>query len=159
MALASLVFNVNKVEVSDDGTTWVDVGATKGGATFTQGIETLDINDDQNSDPQASIPMSAPKTVKLNLLDAKPSNIALAFNGTVASNTVSIPAVVTGVVKQVKITTQAVNSSQYEVLIKKGFITGESEIPLSNSDAVVIPITVEVLDSGDGYPVVITKLV
>lgn len=155
---ANLVFNVNKVEVSDDGTTWVDVGATKGGATFTQSINSVDIMDDQNSDPQASISVSAPKTVKLNLLDAKPSNIALAFNGTVNANLVSIPAVVTGVVKQVRITTQPTNTAQYQVLIKKGFITGESEIALSNTDATVIGLTVEVMDSGDGYPVTITKL-
>ena len=156
--MADLVFSVNKVEVSDDGTTWTDLGVTKGGATFTQSTETLDINSDQNSDPEASIPVSAPKTVRLNLLDAKPSNLALAFGGTVSTNTVSIPNLVTGTTKQVRITTRAINSVQYQIHIKNGFITGESEIALSNTDAVVIPITVEVMDSSDGYPVVITKL-
>jgi len=153
-----LVFSVNKVEVSDDGENWTDLGVTKGGATFTQSTETLDINSDQNSDPEASIPTASPKTVRLNLLDAKPSNLALAFGGTANTNTVSIPKLVTGTTKQVRITTRAINSAQYEIHIKKGFITGESEIALSNTDAVVIPITVEVLDSGDGYPVVIKKI-
>jgi len=156
--MADLVFSVNKVEVSDNGTNWTDLGVTKGGATFTQSTETLDINSDQYSDPEASIPVSAPKTVRLNLLDAKPDNLALAFGGTASTNAVSIPKLVTGTTKQVRITTRAINSVQYQIHIKNGFITGESEIVLSNTDAVVIPITVEVMDSGDGYPVVITKL-
>lgn len=159
MAAPNLVFNVSKVEVWNTATSsYDDLGVTKGGATFSQSVNTLDVTDDQDSDAIASIVLEAPKVLKLNLLDATPSNLALAFGGTVEGNVVSIPALVTGATKKIKVTTRPVNGVKYEIEIKNGFITGESEIVLSNSDAVTLGLTVEVMASDDNKPVTIKKV-
>ncbi len=157
MAAPNLVFNVSKVEVWGTSS-YDDLGVTKGGATFSQSVNTLDVTDDQDSDAIASIVLEAPKVLKLNLLDATPSNLALAFGGTVVGNVVSIPALVTGTTKKIKVTTRPVNGVKYEIEIKNGFITGESEIALSNSDAVTLGLTVEVMASEDNKPVTIKKV-
>ena len=159
MAAPNLVFNVSKVEVwNTDRSEYDDLGVTKGGATFSQSVNTLDVTDDQDSDAIASIVLEAPKVLKLNLLDATPSNLALAFGGTAVGDVVSIPALVTGTTKKIKVTTRPVNGVKYEIEIKKGFITGESEIALSNSDAVTLGLTVEVMASDDGKPVTIKQV-
>jgi len=159
MAAPNLVFNVSKVEVwNTDRSEYDDLGVTKGGATFSQSVNTLDVTDDQDSDAIASIVLEAPKVLKLNLLDATPSNLALAFGGTAVGKVVSIPALVTGTTKKIKVTTRPVNGVKYEIEIKKGFITGESEIALSNSDAVTLGLTVEVMASDDGKPVTIKQV-
>jgi len=159
MAAPNLVFNVSKVEVwNTDRSEYDDLGVTKGGATFSQSVNTLDVTDDQDSDAIASIVLEAPKVLKLNLLNATPSNLALAFGGTAAGKVVSIPALVTGTTKKIKVTTRPVNGVKYEIEIKKGFITGESEIALSNSDAVTLGLTVEVMASDDDKPVTIKQV-
>lgn len=158
MAAPNLVFNISKVEVWNTGTSsYDDLGVTKGGATFSQSVNTLDVTDDQDSDAIASVILEAPKVLKLNLLDATPSNLALAFGGTVADNVVSIPSLVTGTTKKIRVTTRPVNGVKYEIEIKNGFITGESEIALSNSDTVTLGLTVEVMASDDNKPVTIKK--
>lgn len=164
--MADLMFNISKVEVSDDGTVWTDLGATNGGATFSQSIETQEIYSDQSADPVEIMIRRAPKTVRVNLLNASADNLALAFAGT-ASDTdadsvndkVTIPKLPSGITKQVKITTQSLNGYHYEILIKKGKITGESEISLSNNDATTIPLNIQVLEPDDASdPVEISKV-
>lgn len=155
--MADLMFSISKVEVSDNGTTWTDLGATKGGGRFTQDIETVEIQSDQASDPEAIIPVRAPKTISLNLYDAKPENLALAFGGTVSGSDVNIPSLVTGVTKQLKITTRAVNGVYFEILVQKAFITGRSEISLDARDSTAIPLEIRVLVPSSGAPVKITK--
>jgi hypothetical protein len=156
--MPDLLFSVSKVEVSNDGTTWTDLGVTRGGARLTQDVETIEITSDQNADPEAVVPVRAPKTITLNLLDAKPDNIALAFGGTVNGSTVEIPAVLSGVEKQVRITTKAVNGVQFTITIPRALITGRSEINLTSDDAAVLPLEIRVLTPSSGAPVTIAKV-
>lgn len=157
--MADLIFSISKIEIADvGGNTWTDLGVTKGGGRFVQDIEEVEIQSDQNSDPEAVVSIRAPKTVSVNLLDAKPENIALAFGGTVSGNAVNIPAIVNGVVKQVKITTKPINGVKYEILIARGKITGRSEITLDSRDATAIPLEIRVLSPATGNPVTITKV-
>lgn len=157
--MAAFLFNVAKVEVSDDGTTWTDLGATKGGVSLNQSVETVEIYSDQSADPVEILVKKAPKNLNLNLLDASPSNLALAFGGTVAGSVVSIPKLPTGATKQIKITTQDVGGVHFEILIKKGRITGESEINLTDSDATTVPLKIRVLEPDDqSDPVEITQV-
>jgi len=155
--MPSLLFGISKVEISEDGTTWTDLGATKGGVEFTQDIEEREIMSDQSTDPVAVITTRAPKTLTINLLDATPNNLALAFGGTVSSNTVTIPAIVTGVEKQIKITTQQINNEKYVITIKRAKITGKSSIRLNSDDAATVPLDVKVLAPTTGDPVTIEK--
>lgn len=156
--MADLMFNIEKIEVSDDGTTWTDLGATKGGGRITQDVQEVEIQSDQNADPEAIVAIRAPKTISVKLLNASPENLALAFGGTVAGNIVSIPNVLTGVEKQVRITTQPVNGVSFEILVARGKITGRSEINLNADNATVIPLEIKVLTPQTGDPVTITKL-
>lgn len=155
--MPSLLFGISKVEISEDGTTWTDLGITKGGVEFTQDIEEREIMSDQSTDPVAVITVRAPKSLTINLLDATPSNLALAFGGTVSNNIVTIPALVTGVEKQIRITTQPINNEKYVITIKKAKITGKSTIRLNSDDATVIPLDVKVLAPTSGAPVTIEK--
>lgn len=159
--MADLMFSITSVKLSTDGgTTWsTDLGVTKGGATFSQTIDKLDIKSDQNTDPVAKVVLRAPKTLKLNLLDASPSNLALAFGGTVNVDgvTVEIPSLVTGVERAIKITTKAVNNTYYEIIIKRGFITGAAELSMNDGDASAIPLDVKILKPTSGASVTIEK--
>jgi len=163
--MADIIFNIQKVEVSDDGATWVDLGATKGGGRFSQSVDNVEIRDDHHGDPVAILPRSANRTLNITLLDAKPENLALAFAGEVVNDAsgnpigASIPSLPTGVEKQVKITTQPVNGVQYEITIKRGRITGNSEISFTADDASGIPLEVKILSPTDGSnPVEIKKV-
>jgi len=159
--MTDLMFSITSVKLSlDGGNTWpTDLGVTKGGATFSQTIDKLDIKSDQSSDPVAKVVLRAPKTLKLNLLDATPDNLALAFGGTVNVDgvTVEIPSLVTGVECAIKITTKAVNGTYYEIVIKRGFITGAAELSMTDGDASSIPLDVKILKPTSGAPVTIEK--
>ena len=159
--MADLMFSITSVKLSTDGgNTWpTDLGVTKGGATFSQTIDKLDIKSDQSSDPVAKVVLRAPKTLKLNLLDATPANLALAFGGTVNVDgaTVEIPSLVTGVERAIKITTKPVNKVYYEIIVKRGLITGASELTMNSSDASAIPLDIKVLKPSSGATVTIEK--
>ena len=159
--MADIMFSIFKVEWWDTSGTpeWRSLGVTKGGATFSQTIDKLDIKSDQSSDPVAKVVLRAPKTLKLNLLDATPDNLALAFGGTVNADgvTVEIPSLVTGVERAIKITTKTVNGTYYEIVIKRGFITGAAELSMTDMDASSIPLDVKILKPTSGAPVTIEK--
>lgn len=156
--MPDFLFGIEKVEVSDDGTTWTDLGVTRGGARLTQDIEEIEIQSDQNADPEAVIVVRAPKTITINLLDAKPENLALAFGGTVSENVVTIPKVVEGVEKQVRIMTKPINGVKFQITIPRAKITGRSEINLARDEAAVVPLEIKVLAPETGDPVTITKV-
>jgi len=159
MADASLMFSIASVKIDTVGQSSfaTDLGVTKGGATLTQSVEKIDIKSDQNSDPVAKVILKAPKTLKLNLLDASPSNLALAFGGEVNADTVEIPNLVAGTEKAIKITTKPVNKVYYEIIVKRGLITGASELTMNSSDASAIPLDIKVLKPSSGAPVTIEK--
>lgn len=165
--MANLIFSIESVKLDEVGKlnpNWeIDLGVTKGGGSFTQDVTSLEIMSDQASDPEAIIATQATKTITLNLLDATPSNLALAFGGSVDTTDaneekVTIPSLVTGVEKQVKIKTRKVNNIQYEIKIPRALIKGNSTITFSNDDASSIPIEITVLTPASGNPVTITKL-
>ena len=164
--MAELLFNISKVEVSDNGTDWQDLGATKGGGEFAQSPEIVEIRDDQHGDPIALITKAAGRTLKINLLNASYDNLALAFGGNVVIDEttqeplkVELPNLPGGVEKQVRITTQPVNGVFFQILIKRAKITGNSTISLSDGDATAIPLDIKVLATTDGSaPVEITKV-
>jgi len=162
MADASLMFSIASVKIDTVGQSSfaTDLGVTKGGATLTQSVEKIDIKSDQNSDPVAKVILKAPKTLKLNLLDASPSNLALAFGGKVNTTdgvTVEIPNLVAGTEKAIKITTKPVNKVYYEIIINRGLITGASELTMNSSDASAIPLDIKILKPSSGAPVTIEK--
>jgi len=150
--MADIMFSIFKVEWWNKDATnpdWEPLGVTKGGATFTQSIEKLDITSDQSGVPITKIVVRAPKTLRLNLLDASLDNLALAFGGEKgtgeASNVVKIPALISGVERKLKITTKPVNNTYYEITIERGLVTGESELSMTPDDASGIPLNVKVL--------------
>jgi len=161
MADASLMFSIASVKIDTVGQSSfaTDLGVTKGGATLTQSVDKIDIKSDQNSDPVAKVILKAPKTLKLNLLDASPSNLALAFGGAVNVDgvTVEIPNLVAGTEKAIKITTKPVNNVYYEIIVKRGLITGASELTMNSSDASTIPLDIKVLKPSSGATVTIEK--
>lgn len=159
MADASLMFSIESVKIDTVGQSSfaTDLGVTKGGATLTQSVDKIDIKSDQNSDPVAKVILKAPKTLKLNLLDASPSNLALAFGGAVNVDTVEIPNLVAGTEKAIKITTKPVNKVYYEIIVKRGLITGASELTMNSSDASAIPLDIKVLKPSSGATVTIEK--
>jgi len=159
MADASLMFSIASVKIDTVGQSSfaTDLGVTKGGATLTQSVDKIDIKSDQNSDPVAKVILKAPKTLKLNLLDATPTNLALAFGGTVNVDTVEIPNLVAGTEKAIKITTKTVNKVYYEIIVTRGLITGASELTMNSSDASAIPLDIKVLKPSSGAPVTIEK--
>ena len=90
--MADLVFSIKTVtigDVVDNITNWAsranirDIGVTQGGATITMEATNLEINSDQNMDPEATVLTGYPKTITVNALDLVPANLALAFGGTV----------------------------------------------------------------------------
>jgi len=159
--MADIMFSISSVKVSTDGTNWTDLGVTKGGATFTQSTDKLDIKSDQSGVPLVKLVLRAPKSLKLTLLDASLDNLALAFGGTKGTggeaNKVKIPALIPGVERKIKITTKTVNGTYYEILISRGLITGESELSMTAGDASGIPLNVKVLTPTTGAPVTIDK--
>lgn len=159
MAAANLIFSIASVKVGtkETGTYGTDLGVTKGGGTLTQDITSVEIRSDQKSDPEAIIATQAPKTITLNLLDATPENLALAFGGTVSTNTVTIPALVEGIEKALKITTRTVNGVYYEIEIPRALVKGNSTITFNTDDASTIPLDISVLKPTSGNPVIITK--
>ena len=159
MADASLMFSIASVKIDTVGQSsfTTDLGVTKGGATLTQSVDKIDIKSDQNSDPVAKVILKAPKTLKLNLLDASPSNLALAFGGAVNGDTVEIPNLVAGTEKAIKITTKTVNKTYYEIIVTRGLITGASELTMNSSDASAIPLDIKVLKPSSGATVTIEK--
>jgi len=157
--MADIMFSIFKVEWWDTSGTpgWRSLGVTKGGATFSQTIDKLDIKSDQSSDPVAKVVVRAPKTLRLNLLDASLDNLALAFGGTKDGSTVKIPSLIPGVERKLKITTKPVNNTYYEITIERGLVTGESELSMTPDDASGIPLNVKVLTPSSGSPVTIEK--
>jgi len=154
--MADIMFSILKVEWWDTSE-WRSLGVTKGGATFSQTIDKLDIKSDQSSDPVAKVVVRAPKTLRLNLLDASLDNLALAFGGTKDGSTVKIPSLIPGVERKLKITTKPVNNTYYEITIERGLVTGESELSMTSDDASAIPLNVKVLTPSSGSPVTIEK--
>lgn len=157
--MADIMFSIFKVEWWDTSGTpqWRSLGVTKGGATFTQSIEKLDITNDQSGVPITKVVVRAPKTLRLNLLDASLDNLALAFGGTKDGSTVKIPSLLPGVERKLKITTKPVNNTYYEITIERGLVTGESELSMTSDDASGIPLNVKVLTPSSGSPVTIEK--
>ena len=157
--MADIMFSIFKVEWWDTSGTpqWRSLGVTKGGATFTQSIEKLDITNDQSGVPITKVVVRAPKTLRLNLLDASLDNLALAFGGTKDGSTVKIPSLISGVERKLKITTKPVNNTYYEITIERGLVTGESELSMTSDDASSIPLNVKVLTPTAGAPVTIEK--
>ncbi|MGB4435051.1 MAG: hypothetical protein WBI45_06335 [Defluviitoga tunisiensis] len=162
MAAANLIFSIASVKVGtkETETYGTDLGVTKGGGTLTQDITSVEIRSDQKSDPEAIIATQAPKTLTLNLLDASPENLALAFGGTATGSVVTIPALVEGIEKGIKITTRTVNKVYYEIEIPRALIKGNSTITFGSDDASTIPLDVAVLKpASDTYkPVTIKKI-
>jgi len=161
-----LLFSINKVFVNDaetsfaqqpSGSVWTDLGDTKGGANFSQSVEKIEIMDDQATDPLAIIPTKAPKSATVNLINASPDNLALAFSGTVTGDQVDIPSLINGTEKALIIQTRMINNVYYEIYIPRAFITGESEISLSPDDATSLTLNIQVMKPASGSPVVIKK--
>ena len=146
--MADIMFSIFKVEWWDEDATepdWKPLGVTKGGATFTQSIEKLDITSDQSGVPITKIVVRAPKTLRLNLLDASLDNLELAFGGTKDGSTVKIPSLIPGVERKLRITTKPINNTYYEITIERGLVTGESELSMTPDDASGIQLNVKVL--------------
>ena len=159
--MADIMFSIFKVEWWNEDATpdakWEPLGVTKGGATFTQSIEKLDITSDQSGVPITKIVVRAPKTLRLNLLDASLDNLELAFGGTKDGSTVKIPSLTRGLERKLKITTKPLNNTYYEITIERGLVTGESELSMTPDDASGIQLNVKVLTPSSGSPVTIEK--
>jgi hypothetical protein len=162
-----LMFSINKVYLNATetpkaqqtaGNEWTDLGDTKGGANFSQSVDKIEITDDQNTDPIAIIPTAAPKTATINVINASPENLALAFAGDVIGDDVTIPSLIEGVERALIIQTREINGTHYEIYIPRAYITGESEISLSPDDATTLTLNIQVLKPSSGDPVTITKV-
>jgi|GEM_PF-2085369 len=161
--MADLVFSIKTVtigDVVDNITNWAsrknvrDIGVTQGGATITMEATNLEINSDQNMDPEATVLTGYPKTITVNALDLVPANLALAFGGTVDGTTVNIPAAVTISEKSVEIKTKSETGLvEKTIKIPRCSIIPSSNINLNNSGAAVLVFTGKVLSPSAGNAV------
>ena len=163
----TLIFNIDKVEVMDydalkgvtelkESTAWtaaVNLGKTQGGGSVKQEIEEMEIESDQSADPEYIAVTKAKKGVNVNLLEATPSNMALAFGGTVDgtdTNLMRIPNLPQGVEKAMRITTQQINGTSYWVIIPRIKVKGNAEISFDKTNPTVLPLEGTVLTPGTG---------
>jgi hypothetical protein len=140
----------------------VSLGYTQGGGTLNQEISELEIRADQTSDPVTILIQNTTKTLSLNLLEATPENLAMAFAGKVASGdetTMEFERLPAGLTKSVYIKTKSVDGTYYEIKILKAKIKGNSSISFSGDDATVIPVEMVILapDASGASPVKIVK--
>jgi len=174
--MASLIFNIEKVEIAssietaadisafdttfDADSNKLDLGKTQGGGSFAQDIQELEIASDQDTDPVEILVQSAPKTLTLNLLEAEPKNLALAFGvdpDTITGTDVEIPLAVNGVEKSLRITTKAVGGKKYIFRIPKIKFKGTTSISFTKDNASTIPLEGKVLAPSAAQPVFIEQ--
>jgi len=87
--MGDIVIGLSSFEVSDDGTTWTDLGKIKGGGVFRQTPSEVEIESDQEVDPEAIVTFGFRREIEVNLIDLKPENLALLFGRGSASTTVA----------------------------------------------------------------------
>ena len=144
--MADIAIALEKIEVSDDGSTWTDLGKTKGGAIFRQTPTEVEIESDQDVDPIAVLTTGLRREIEANLIDCNPSNLAFVFGGTVAGDVVTLPNTASeGVTKQVKLTTKAISGYKFEILIPKGRLKPEGEITINNEGNAVVKLSIVAL--------------
>lgn len=139
--MSDFILAVDKVEIADVGTAPnVDLGKTKGGVVFRQNAaQEVEIDNDQDVEPEAIITTKLRREMEINLSDCKLDNLALVFNGTVAGSVLSLPTEVSaGVTKAVKLTTKAIGGVYYEVLLPKARIKPDGEITVNNDGNAVV---------------------
>lgn len=143
--MSEFILAIDKVytgEVGVDPST--DLGKTKGGAIFRQNAAAeVEIDNDQDVEPEAIITTKLRREMEINLADCKVENLAMVFNGSVVGSEVSLPTSVSeGVVKAVKLKTKELNGSYYEILLPKARIRPEGEISINNDGNAVLTVSV-----------------
>lgn len=139
--MSDFILAVDKVEIADVGSSpSIDLGKTKGGAIFRQNAANeVEIDNDQDVEPEAIITTKLRREMELNLADCKLSNLALVFNGTVVGSVLTLPTEVNaGVTKAVKLTTKELGGVYYEILLPKARIRPEGEITINNDGNAVL---------------------
>ncbi len=163
----TLMFNIAKAEILDYDsasgvdelavdTAWstaVDLGKTRGGGNLRQEIEEMEIDSDQSADPEYIAVKKANKTISLNLLEASPANLALAFGGEIDSvdtSLMKIPNLPQGLEKAMRITTQEINGTKYQIIIPRMKIKGNAEVAFDKENPTVLPLEGTVLAPATG---------
>ena len=139
--MSDFILAVEKIEIADVGSSPnIDLGKTKGGAVFRQNAaQEVEIDNDQDVEPEAIITTKLRREMEINLSDCKLDNLALVFNGTVGGSILSLPTTVSaGTTKAVKLTTKAIDGVYYEVLLQKARIRPEGEITINNDGNAVV---------------------
>jgi len=139
--MSDFILAVEKVEIGNVGSTPnVDLGKTKGGVIFRQNAATeVEIDNDQDVEPEAIITTKLRREMEINLADCKLDNLALVLNGTVVGSVLTLPSEVSaGVTKAVKLTTKAISGVHYEILLPKARIKPEGEINVNNDGNAIV---------------------
>jgi hypothetical protein len=162
-----LMFSIASVKIQTAGTldslgswsTATNLGKTSGGASFQQSINVYEVESDQSVDPEAKIVTKAAKTFTINLLEATPSNLALAFSGTVGidGTSVTIDALPSGVEKAIQLTTREITGTYYTFTIPRASIIGESSFSLAKDKVATFPLNISVLTPTSGSSMKIEK--
>jgi hypothetical protein len=172
----TLMFNIAKAEILDysdsdgvaelaENSAWssaVDLGKTRGGGNLRQEIEEMEIDSDQSADPEYIAVKKANKTVSLNLLEASPANLALAFGGVVDdedTDLMKIPNLPQGLERAMRITTQEINGTKYQIIIPRIKIKGNAEVAFDKENPTVLPLEGTVLAPAKGdYSTAVLKI-
>jgi hypothetical protein len=135
------------------------LGKTSGGASFQQAISVYEVESDQSVDPEAKIVTKAAKTFTINLLEATPSNLALAFSGTVGvtGNSVTIDALPSGVEKAIQLKTREIGGINFIFTIPRASIIGESSFQLAKDKVATFPLNISILSPSSGSSMKIEK--
>jgi len=162
-----MMFNIQEIYVGKATTlklaNWTNaakLGKTQGGGSFTQEIEKIVVQSDQSADPEHIAIKRATKTLKLNLLEAKPDNLALAFGAEYENNsdTINIASLPEGIEKSIKIVTRDIGGYHFEIEIARAMIEGNAELSFSSDNTTVIPLTATILSPESGDPVRIKRV-
>jgi hypothetical protein len=127
--MSEFMFALEKVEIAEVGSTPnIDLGKTKGGATFRQTPTEVEIDNDQDLEPEEIITTKLRRELEINLADCKLANLQLAFGGEVVGSVLTLPSsVTTGIKKAVRLTTKEIGGVAFQIDLAKARIRPEAE--------------------------------
>lgn len=153
---ANVIVGVGTLEVTrDSGTIWTEVGYTEGGVSFSQSIETLEVEVDQSAEPVDEVVTKRTMKVTTSLAEPTLENIAMAWNYDPADITdgtgIRTLTLKTSADLQkfgIRFTGKGPNGKYRRWEISKVAQIGESSIGHKKGEKTVIPLELKVYNDG-----------
>jgi len=155
----NVLVGVGTLEVTrDGGTTWTETGYTEGGVSFSQSIETFEVEVDQEVDPVDEVVTKRVTTISTQLAESSLENIAMAWNYdpdadiTEGTGTKTLDLKSTADLKKfgVRFTGKGPNGKHRRWSINRVAQIGESSIGHQKGEKTVIPLEMKVYSDGSG---------